>query len=140
MSNVAVQVQSAKSRVALGVAAAVVVSLIVNSGLALAVRSLVTNGVRTGVTPIEYGPLTVAGVLLGTAGWAAVRRFAARPRAVLRVLVPAVVVVSFVADIILLTVGRSPVNVVGLMVMHTLVAVITVSTLARVLPLADKNN
>jgi hypothetical protein len=134
-----VHVQLAKQRVALGVAAAVVVAFIVNTGIALAVRALDPNSVRTGVTPIEYGPLTVAGVLVGTVGWAAVRRFAARPRAVLRVLVPAVVLLSFVADIILLTVGRSPVNVVGLMVMHTLVALITVSTLARVLSLADKN-
>jgi hypothetical protein len=141
MSNADVQVHVAKPtpRVALGVAAAVIVALIVNTAIAFAVRSLDGYSVRTGVTPIEYAPLTVAGVLVGTAGWVAVRRFAARPRAVLRVLVPVVVALSFVPDVILLAVGNRPVNVAGLMVMHLFVALITVTTLVRILPLADKN-
>ena len=78
--------------------------------------------------------LTVAGVLAGALGWALIRTLAANPAAVLRVLVPVVVIVSFLPDLWLLTLGLSAVLVVGLMVMHVVVAVPTVLVLRRVLP------
>jgi hypothetical protein len=78
--------------------------------------------------------LTVAGVLAGALGWALVRTLAPNPAAVLRVLVPVVVIVSFLPDLWLLTLGLSVVLVVGLMIMHVVVAVPTVLALRRVLP------
>jgi hypothetical protein len=140
MSSTDVQVQSGNPalRVALGVAA-VIVSIIVNTGVAIATKSL-DPSTRTGLDLIAYGPATAWGVIAGTAGWAAVRRFAAQPRAVLRVLVSAVVALSFVPGLILLAGDTSPVNVAGLWVMHLVVALVTVTLASRVLPLADKNS
>jgi hypothetical protein len=126
-------------RVTLGVVAAVLISIIVNTGVALATTSLDPNGEQTGLALIAYGPLTALGVLAGTGGWAAVRRFSARPRPVLRVVVPAVVAISFVPGIILLAAGAGLVNVLGLWIMHLVVAAATVTMAGRVLPLPDKN-
>jgi hypothetical protein len=57
----------------------------------------------------------------------------------LRVLVPAVVAVSLVPGIVLLAIGASPLNVVGLWVMHLVVTIVTVTAAGLVLPLTDKN-
>jgi hypothetical protein len=122
-------------RLALGSTAAVLVALVVNTGVALAARSVDPHATRTGLTLVAFGPLTVLGVLAGTAGWAAVRRLAARPRAALRVLVPAVVALSFVPDLVVLLTGASPVNAAGLVTMHLVVALVTVGTAIRTLPL-----
>lgn len=124
--------------VALGVVSAIVIALIVNTGVAFGAEAL-EQGTRTGLMPIAYGPLTALGVVAGTVGWAAVRRYATRPRAVLRVLVPVVVALSLVPGIVLLAIGTSPVNVIGLWVMHLVVTVATITIAIRVLPLADEN-
>jgi hypothetical protein len=126
-------------RLALGIVLAIAIAIMVNTGVAWGARALSPGGSRTGLILVAYGPLTVLGVLAGTVGWLAVRRFAAQPRAVLRVLVPAVVVLSFVPGVIQLAAGTGPVDVVGLWVMHLVVAIVTVGTLLRVLPLPDKN-
>jgi hypothetical protein len=123
------------ARTALGLLAAAVVAVLGNALIALLVSSLAPGGVEKGLLFPEYATLTVAGVLLGTAGWALVRRFARRPRAVLRVLVPVVLVLSLVPDLALLAGGTSVANVVGLMLMHVVVAAALVPVLARVLPL-----
>lgn len=81
-----------------------------------------------------YVQLAVAGVLVGALGWALVRRFAPNPAAVLRVLVPLVVVLSFVPDVVLYVEGSSAVTVIGFMVMHVVVAVPAVIAFRRVLP------
>lgn len=125
-------------RVALGVVSAVVVALIVNTGVAFGTEAL-EQGTRTGLLPVAYGPLTILGVIAGTVGWAAVRRYAARPGAVLRVLVPVVVALSLVPGIVLFAIGTDPVNVIGLWVMHLVVTVVTITVAIRVLPLADES-
>jgi hypothetical protein len=135
-SSISARPQSTSAaRVVVGLLAAAVVALIGNTLIALAVSALRPGGVVKGLTFLEYGSLTVVGVLVGTAGWALVRRSARRPRAVLRWLVPVVVVLSFGADLGLIAAGTSPLNAVGLMLMHVVVAVTTVLALARVLPL-----
>ncbi len=121
--------------VVVGLLAAAVVALVGNALIALVVSGLRPGGVEKGLTFLEFGPLTVVGVLVGTAGWALVRRFARRPRAVLRVLVPVVVVLSFGADLGLMAGGTTLLNAVGLMLMHVVVAAALVPALARVLPL-----
>jgi uncharacterized protein DUF6069 len=135
-SSISARPQSTSApRVAVGVLAAAVVALVGNTLVALAVSALRPGGVVKGLSFVEYGSLTVVGVLVGTAGWVLVRRTSRRPRAVLRVLVPVVVVLSFGADIGLMAGGTTLLNAVGLMLMHVVVAAATVFALARVLPL-----
>jgi hypothetical protein len=124
------------ARVALGLAAAAVVAIAVNTTVALGATALSSDGTRTGLNLPAYASLTVIGVLVGAIGWAAVRRYAANARAVLRVLVPTAVVLSFIPDIALLVTGAADAtNVAGLLVMHVVVAVVTVTAVSRVLPL-----
>jgi hypothetical protein len=136
-SSISARPQSTSAaRVAVGLAAAAVVALIGNTLIALAVSAMNPGGVVKGLTFMEFGSLTVAGVLIGAAGWAIVRRASRRPRAVLRVLVPVVVVLTFGADIGLMFGGTTLLNALGLMLMHVVVAAATVFALARVLPLS----
>jgi hypothetical protein len=123
-------------RVAIGVLAAAVVSIAVNTGIALGAIALDPNGTRMGLDLVAYAPLTVIGVLAGTAGWAVIRRYAAHARSTLRVVVPLVVVLSFIPDLGLLISGTADgANVAGLLVMHVAVAAVTVATVSRSLPL-----
>ncbi|MFC0429318.1 DUF6069 family protein [Kutzneria buriramensis] len=123
-------------RVAIGVLAAAVVSIAVNTGIALGTIALDPSGTRMGLDLVAYAPLTIIGVLAGTVGWAVIRRYAAHARATLRVVVPLVVVLSFIPDLGLLISGTADgVNVAGLLVMHVVVATVTVATASRVLPL-----
>ena len=123
-------------RAAIGLTLAALASVALNSVIAaLALAALPDEGFRKGLDLREYAPLTVAGILLGTLGWHLVRRKARDPRAVLRILVPVVVVVSFVPDFGILAAGATMLNSLALVAMHLVVAGITVPTLARVLPL-----
>jgi hypothetical protein len=124
------------ARVLLGIAAAAVVSIALNAVVALVASALNPNGTHMGLVVTAYAPLTVIGVLAGTIGWAAVRRYAGNARAVLRVLVPVVVVLSFIPDFGLLISGMADAaNLVGLLLMHVVVATVTVTAVSRVLPL-----
>lgn len=130
------QADTSTARVALTIAAAAVVAIAVNSAVALGAVALNPNGTRMGLDLVAYAPLTVVGVLVGTIGWAAVRRYAANARSVLRTLVPVAVVLSFIPDFGLLASGMADVvNMVGLLVMHVVVAAVTVTAVSRVLPL-----
>jgi Family of unknown function (DUF6069) len=130
------QADTSTARVALGVAAAAVVSIALNSAVALAATALSPNGTSMGLQVIAYAPLTIIGVLAGTLGWSLIRRRAANARATLRTLVPLVTVLSFIPDVLLLVTGVADVvNMVALLVMHVIVAAVTVTTASRVLPL-----
>jgi Family of unknown function (DUF6069) len=136
-SSISSRQSASTTRVVVGLFAAAVVAVLVNGLIALVVSALRPGGVEMGLEPYQFAPLTVVGVLVGTAGWALVRRSSRRPRAVLRVLVPVVVVLTFGADLALLAGGTTLVNAIGLMVMHVVVATVTVIVLARVLPVGD---
>lgn len=115
--------------------AAAVAAIAVNALIALAASTIDTGGTAIGLQFAQFAPASVVGVLLGTAGWTLVRRFARRPGPVLRVLVPVVVVLTFAADLVLLATGAAGVvNVIALMLMHVVVATATVLALSRVLP------
>jgi H+/Cl- antiporter ClcA len=91
-----------------------------------------------------YAVFTVLGVLAGAAGWALVRARTRSPRRVLRVLAPAVVLLSFIPDVLVGASGGLPGTswggVVALMVMHLVVTAVAVTTYLRVLPLsADRS-
>ncbi|MFC0546429.1 DUF6069 family protein [Kutzneria chonburiensis] len=130
------QADTSTARVALGVAAAAVVSIALNTAVALGAAALSPNGTTMGLNLPAYGSLTIIGVLAGTLGWALVRKHAARARATLRTLVPLVLVLSFIPDVLLLVTGTADgVNFAALVVMHVVVAAVTVTTASRVLPL-----
>jgi hypothetical protein len=98
---------------------AVVAAGVVNALIAFVAGSLDDGGIGMGLTPLQYLPATVVGVAVGALGSGLVRRRA--PRA-LRVVVPTVLVVTWVPDLALLALGATAANVVGLMLMHAAVA------------------
>jgi hypothetical protein len=125
--------------VVVGLLGAAVVSIAVNALIALLAGKIIPADVeRKGLALAEYAPATVIGILLGTLGWYLVRRFAGDPRRVLRILVPVVVVLSWIPDLGILAGGASVVNSIALILMHVVVAAAAVPTLSRVLPLGAK--
>jgi hypothetical protein len=116
-----------------GIAVAALAAVVVNVLLGVGVTALVT-GPAVGLETAAWISMSIAGVLIGTAGWAVVRRFAPRPAALLRVLVPVALVVSWIPDLVVLTTGASLLNVAGLVLMHVVVAAACVTVLPRVLP------
>jgi hypothetical protein len=130
----ATQTTDRTTRVLLTLGAAAVVAMLVNAVIATGVSALGAGAAPVGLTPAEYLSASVVGILIGTAGWALVRRFAARPASVLRVLVPVVVVLTWIPDVAVLLGGATVVNAVGLMLMHLVVATSAVVALRRVLP------
>ena len=94
--------------------------------------------------PAAYVFFTVVGVLAGAAGWAAVRRWARHPAAILRWLVPVVVAVSLLPDLALLVTDMQPnatgIGVAALMLMHAATATVAVPIFTRALPLPTLNS
>ena len=87
-----------------------------------------------GLTPGAYISLTFLSVVVGVLVWIAVRAKADRPSVVLGRLVPAVVLVSLLADVAVgFSVGWTGAIALGLM--HIAVAVIAVPVFRRFLPL-----
>ncbi|MEJ2862089.1 DUF6069 family protein [Actinomycetospora flava] len=116
--------------IALAVLIAVVVAAVVNTLIGLLVG--VIEG--TGYNPTFAIVYSVVGILIGFVGWVVIRRFVPRPAAVLRWVVPIVVVLSFIPDLYLLTFGMSVLLVVAFMVMHVVCALVAVPAFRRVLP------
>ncbi|MHA6763795.1 DUF6069 family protein [Streptacidiphilus sp. PAMC 29251] len=121
--------------------AAVVVASLVNTAIAAIARAA---GASSDFKPLQasaFVAFTLFGILIGAAGWALVRRRAQDPQALLRRLVPTVLVISFVPDLAMLVSDYSPhsstAGVIGLLFMHVAVAAIAVTTYRRVLPVAD---
>jgi hypothetical protein len=129
---------SVRSALTTGAVAAVV------SGAANVAISLFAHGplgVSAEFLPLTPGPIalwTVIGVLVGAAGWRLIVNRSARSGAVLRALVPTVLVLSLVPDVALLVTGAMPgttvAGVVSLMVMHVVTAAIAVTAYRRTMP------
>jgi hypothetical protein len=140
MASVNAVPRSSALRIAGGVAVALVAAIVVNTLISLAAQAAGASDQFQPLQPGAYMFLTVVGVLAGAAGWAAVRRWSRRPAAVLRLLVPIVVVVSLVPDVALLFTDSQPhtsgLAVVALMVMHVATAAVAVPVFAKVLPVA----
>ncbi|MER7792902.1 DUF6069 family protein [Streptomyces sp. NPDC097640] len=121
-----------------GVIAAIVAASAVNALLAIAARAIADRTDDFGpLNPGSYIFLTAVGIVLGSVGWAAVCKVSKRPEHLLRRLVPAVVVVSFVPDFFLFDDGGA-VGVTALLLMHVAVAVIAVPVYRRVMPLTAR--
>lgn len=120
-----------------GLLAAAVVAAAGNTAVSLLARAAGASGQFSPLHPSSYVPLTVIGTVLGAAAWTTVGRIATHPARLLRWLVPATVVVSFVPDLTMLggRPGSGSVAVAALMCMHVVVAVVGVLTYRRVLPL-----
>jgi hypothetical protein len=103
---------------------AALAAMAVNTAIALAVGAVDSRGLKIGLAPVAYLSLTLFGVLVGAAGWALIAR---RSPGALRVVVPAVVVVTWIPDLLLINAGATAVNIAGLMVMHAVVAAAVVA-------------
>jgi hypothetical protein len=124
------------STLALRLGLAAVAALAVNTAIALVASTLDDGGLGIGLAPVAYLPATVAGLLAGAAGWTLIARRAPRPQRALRVVVPAVLVLTWVPDLLLLTAGATAANVVGLMCMHLAVTTAVVTAMRPALPRA----
>jgi hypothetical protein len=128
---------TAGARTRIAVLLAAVAAVLVNAVIAAVAASAVPAGsTQIGLIVAEYAPFTVVGVLAGTVGWSMIRAKARRPYATLRKVVPGVLVASFVPDFLILATGASLLNSFALVLMHLVVAAVTLPTLARVLPVS----
>lgn len=116
------------SALIVAVAASTVNALIALGATALGAES--TGGLQ----PIAYISFTVIAAIAGAAGWHIVNRRAARPAKVMRWLVPAFLVVSFIPDIAV-GVAMGWLVAGALMLMHVATITIAVLTYRRFMPL-----
>ena len=126
------------SVIVLLVLAAVAASAIATSLIALVAHAA---GAGDGFPPLQpqaYLTFAIAGTLLAVGGWVLVVRLVRPSARVLRVLVPALLVLSFIPDIGLLVTesipGTTPGAVVALMLMHLVVAGAAVLAGQRISP------
>ncbi|MFI5736389.1 hypothetical protein ACIA49_40110 [Kribbella sp. NPDC051587] len=119
-------------------AAAGVVASALNFAVA---RGAVALGADSAFAPLTlpvFTAFTLIGVAAGFEGWRRVVRGAERPAAVLKVLVPAVVLVSFVPDVVLMATGFIPhsstLGASALAAMHVVVAAVAVPVYRIICP------
>lgn len=129
------------ARIAGGLAAAMIIAFALDAADAAIAHAAGASAQFSPLKPPVYAALTIIGILAGAAGWSRVRARADRPRRLLRTLVPAVLVVSFVPDLIVGVIGKLPGTSWGavgaLMVMHLIVGGAAVAAYLRLLPLPE---
>ncbi len=120
-------------------AAAGVVAAVVNLAISAFARGPLDAS--DDFAPLTPGPIamwTILGALIGAAGWRLFVNRSAGSGAVLRKLVPTVLVLSFIPDVALLATdsmaGQTTAAVLSLMVMHVLTAAIAVTAYRRAMP------
>ena len=131
----AVAVRRGPLAVAGGLLAAIVVASAADTVLALLALAA---GAPDDFQPLKapsYIFLTTVGILAGAIGWAVVRKVSKDPQALVRWLVPTLVVISFVPDFLLYGDGGAT-GVGALLLMHVSVAATAVVTYRRVMPLS----
>lgn len=122
--------------IGLSVLTAGVASAVLNTVISLVAQALGADATRImGLTPPLYIAFAVIGLLVAAVAWSVVRARAADPAAVLRWLVPVVVLVSLVPDLLVGLAGLGWIGAVALALMHLCVAVAGVSAFRRFLPL-----
>jgi Family of unknown function (DUF6069) len=130
------------ARIVAGLAAAAGTAIAADSFIAVLARAL---GAPAEFRPLQfatYAGLTVAGVAAGAVGWVTIRRRFDRPAALLRWLIPTVIVLSWIPDAVLLVAdvlpGTTVQGVGALMLMHVAVAAAAVPAYRAAFPLADR--
>ena len=115
------------------------ISAVVNVAISLVARGPL--GASEAFLPLTPGPIvfwTVVGVLAGAIGWRLFVNRSARSAAILRVLVPTVLALSFIPDVALLVTdameGSTTTGVLALMLMHVTTAAIAVTAYRRAMP------
>ena len=114
-------------------------ALVINSVIALLAKAIfdIPDEFQPLTLPV-YGFLTVVGAIIGAVVWHLIVARSRNASGVLRVLVPAVVVLSLIPDVMLLVSesqpGTTTAGVVALMLMHVAVAAVTVAALRRFTP------
>jgi len=133
---VTTETKAGTGKVVLGVVAAIVVASIGNAVVSYLAQALGADpDAVEGLKPQGYVVLTALGVIIAAIAWATIRKRAKDPARTLGKLVPIVVVVSFLADVpVFFLPGASVVGVLALMVMHVVVATVSVPIFRRVLP------
>jgi hypothetical protein len=120
-----------------------VVAGIVIAGLATSVVALIATALGAAkefspLMPAVYLPFVAVGIVAAVVGWRIVRSRAAHPAAVLRVLVPVVLIASFIPDTILIVTrfipGTTLLGGLSLSVMHLIVAAVAVPLAQRIAP------
>ena len=128
-----------------GRTAVLIVAGIIVAGLATTVVALIATalGAAAGFAPLMpavYLPFVAGGVIAAVVGWRVVRSRAVHPFAVLRVLVPVVLVASFIPDSILIITrfipGTTLLGGLSLSVMHLIVAAVAIPLAQRVAPVS----
>jgi len=121
-------------------AAGAVVAIAANTLVALAAIGAGASGAFAPLTIPVYSAFTIIGLVAGYIGWRLVRARSVAPRRVLSILVPVVLVLSFIPDSIAMIVefipGGSVTGYVGLMIMHLVVVAVGVPIFARLAPAA----
>ncbi|HEX4056726.1 MAG TPA: DUF6069 family protein [Galbitalea sp.] len=129
-----------KWRVVLTIAAAAIVAVAANTVVSTAAQAFGASSSFTPLSVALYGPFTAAGLVAGYVGWLVVRRRAGRPITVLRVLVPVLLLLSFVPDTVNAVVhfipGSSLTAIFGLMIMHVIVVAVGVPVYQRLAPVS----
>lgn len=137
-------VRSTARRVLVAVVVAAVAAILGNLVIAAIAHAA---GAPTDFPPLQppaFIMLTVVGVIAGAVGWAVVRRRAADPAHLLTLLVPVVLLLSFVPDILVGVTRALPSTTWGavfaLMVMHVLVSAVAVTCFFYLLPLPARRH
>jgi hypothetical protein len=120
----------ALSAVLVAVIAGIVNAIVATIAVTLGLDAQASHGLEA----FSYVPLTVIGAIAAAIGWHLVNRYAARPRRVLKWLVPLALLLSWTPDIYVAIDAGWP-NALTLMLMHTLTVVIAVLVFRWRMPL-----
>jgi hypothetical protein len=123
---------------ALTLVAALAAAAVADTAIALLALALGADARMGALSPAVLVPFTVLGMLVACGGWLLVRRLVRDPRRVLRVLVPALLVLSWIPDVAVGVSGGMPgvtvIGVVALMTMHVVAAACSVAAMQRIAP------
>ncbi|MFF9691337.1 DUF6069 family protein [Streptomyces sp. NPDC014623] len=123
-------------------AGAIVASCITNAIIAALALAAGASDDFQPLQPVAYITFTLLGVLIGAAGWALIRRRADAHKR-LRILVPVVVLLSFIPDLAMLVSDYNPhadaTGVIALLLMHVAVAAFSVFAFQRALPVSGRD-
>jgi hypothetical protein len=129
---------SSAARTAVLLTAAFAVAGTANAIIAFAAVAAGASSSFAPLTPPAFLAFTAVGVGVGYLGWRLVRRVSERPAAVLRVLVPITLVLSWIPDVVLaitgFIAGSNVTGSVGLALMHAVVVAVAVPVYARLAP------
>lgn len=119
-----------RRRAAMILIAATALAIAVNAVVAFVALAAGVSPAFGGLTAPAYASMTIVGMVAGWIGWRLIATRSRNPRKALSIAVPAVLVLSFVPDILLATLqfmpGATPPAVLALAVMHVVVVAIAV--------------